>query len=132
MSECIIDHMSLSVADFAGMTAFYEKALSPLGITAMMRFGKDVTGDYDTAGFGRERPFLWIAGGGKAEPHVHIAIKADSRAQVDAFHQAALAAGGKDNGAPGLRPQYHPDYYAAFIIDPEGHNLETVCRTSEQ
>lgn len=132
MSECIIDHMSLSVADFAGMTAFYEKALAPLGITAMMRFGKDVTGDYNVAGLGREKPFLWIADAGKAEPHVHIAIRADSRAQVDAFHKAGMEAGGRDNGAPGLRPHYHADYYAAFIIDPEGHNLEAVCHKSEQ
>jgi catechol 2,3-dioxygenase-like lactoylglutathione lyase family enzyme len=132
MSECIIDHMSLSVADFAEMLAFYEQALAPLGITTMMRFGKDITGNVDVAGLGREKPFLWIADGGKTTPHAHLAIRADSRAQVDAFHRAALAAGGTDNGAPGLRPHYHANYYGAFIIDPEGHNLEAVYHKSEQ
>jgi catechol 2,3-dioxygenase-like lactoylglutathione lyase family enzyme len=132
MSELIIDHTSLSVADFATMLAFYEQALGPLGVTTLMRFGKDVTGDFDVAGLGREKPFLWIADGGKTTPHVHLALRADDRAQVDAFHKAALAAGGTDNGGPGLRPHYHANYYAAFIIDPEGHNLEAVCHKAEQ
>jgi catechol 2,3-dioxygenase-like lactoylglutathione lyase family enzyme len=132
MSECIIDHMSLSVADFATMVEFYEKALAPLGVKTLMRLGKDVTGNADLAGLGREKPFLWIADGGKAEPHIHIAIRAESRAGVDAFHQAAMAAGGRDNGAPGPRPHYHANYYGAFIIDPEGHNLEAVCHKSDQ
>lgn len=129
MIERMIDHMSLSVADFPGMLAFYEKALAPLGITALMRFGKDVTGNYEVAGLGSTKPFLWIADGGKTTPHMHIAIRADSHAEVDAFHAAALAAGAKDNGAPGLRQHYHANYYGAFVIDPEGHNLEAVCHT---
>lgn len=132
MSECIIDHTGLSVADFPATLAFYEKALAPLGVTVMMRFGKEVTGDFAVAGLGREKPFLWLADAGKTTPRQHIAIRADSRAQVDAFHKAGMDAGGKDNGAPGLRPHYHADYYAAFIIDPEGHNLEAVCHKSEQ
>ena len=123
----MIDHMSLNVADFAAMLAFYEQALAPLGITVVKRFGKEVTGDPDVAGLGREKPFLWIADAGKTEPRMHIAIRTDERAEVDAFYQAAIAAGGTDNGAPGLRPHYHADYYAAFVIDPEGHNLEVVC-----
>ena len=126
MSECIIDHVSLSVADFATMVAFYERALAPLGVKTLMRLGKDVTGYADLAGLGREKPFLWIADGGKAEPHIHLAMRADSHAEVDAFYQAALAAGGRDNGAPGLREHYHPNYYAAFVIDPDGHKLEAV------
>ena len=127
MSECIIDHTSLSVADFAAMLAFYEKALAPLGVKVLMRFGKEVTGNVEVAGLGREKPFLWIADAGKTEPRVHLAIRADSDAEVDAFYQAGIAAGGKDNGGPGLRPHYHPGYYGAFVIDPEGHNLEAVC-----
>jgi catechol 2,3-dioxygenase-like lactoylglutathione lyase family enzyme len=132
MTECIIDHMSLSVADFAAMVEFYEKALAPLGVTVLMRLGKNVTGNVELAGLGREKPFLWIADGGKTAPHVHLAIRADTRAAVDAFHQAAMAADGKDNGAPGLRPHYHANYYGAFIIDPEGHNLEAVCHKGDQ
>jgi catechol 2,3-dioxygenase-like lactoylglutathione lyase family enzyme len=127
MSERMIDHMSLSVGDFAPMLEFYEKALAPLGIKAMMRFGKDVTGDYELAGLGREKPFLWIADAGRTTPRVHLAIRAETRNEVDAFYRAAVAAGGQDNGAPGLRPHYHPDYYGAFVLDPEGHNLEVVC-----
>ena len=131
MSECIIDHISLNVADLAVMTAFYEKALAPLGVKIMMRFGKEVTGSFEIAGLGREKPFLWIAEVGKTEPRMHIALRADSHAEVDAFYKAAMAAGGKDNGAPGLREHYHPNYYAAFVVDPEGHNLEAVCHKAE-
>jgi catechol 2,3-dioxygenase-like lactoylglutathione lyase family enzyme len=113
------------------MTAFYEKALGPLGVKIMMRLGKEVTGGFELAGLGREKPFLWIAGVGKTEPHMHIAIRADSHAEVRAFHEAALSAGGRDNGAPGPRPHYHANYYGAFIIDPEGHNLEAVCHEAD-
>ncbi|MGB0087327.1 MAG: VOC family protein [Rhodomicrobiaceae bacterium] len=123
----MIDHVSLSAADFPAMVSFYEKALAPLGVKVLMRFGKEVTGGYEVAGFGREKPFLWIADAGKTEPRMHLAIRAEDRAEVAAFYNAALAAGGKDNGAPGLRPHYHANYYGAFVIDPEGHNLEAVC-----
>jgi catechol 2,3-dioxygenase-like lactoylglutathione lyase family enzyme len=132
MTERMIDHMSLSVADFAGMLAFYEQALGPLGIKAMMRLGKAETGGIDLAGLGREKPFLWIASAGKTEPRMHIAIRADNHAEVDAFYAAAMAAGGTDNGAPGPRPHYHANYYGAFVIDPEGHNLEAVCHTEQK
>lgn len=132
MSECTIDHTSLSVADFAGCVSFYEKALGALGVKVLMRFGPDVTGSVEVVGLGREKPFLWLADAGKTEPRVHLAIRADNRAQVDAFYKAALEAGGKDNGAPGLRPHYHENYYGAFVIDPEGHNLEAVCHQAEQ
>ena len=132
MSERMIDHMSLSVADFPAMVSFYERALAPLGIKVLMRFGKDVTGSYEVAGLGGEKPFLWVADAGKTTPRMHLAIRAEDRAEVDAFHKAALAAGGQDNGAPGLRPHYHPNYYGAFIIDPEGHNLEAVCHKAVQ
>jgi catechol 2,3-dioxygenase-like lactoylglutathione lyase family enzyme len=132
MSERMIDHMGLNVADFAAMLAFYEKALAPLGIKAMMRLDKNATGGLEIAGLGREKPFIWIASAGKTEPRMHIAIRADNHAEVDAFYQAAIAAGGKDNGAPGLRPHYHANYYGAFVIDPEGHNLEAVCHTEQK
>jgi catechol 2,3-dioxygenase-like lactoylglutathione lyase family enzyme len=91
MSECIIDHTSLSVADFAAMLAFYEKALAPLGVKVLMRFGREVTGNVEVAGLGREKPFLWLADAGKTEPRVHLAIRADSNAEVDAFYQAGSA-----------------------------------------
>lgn len=132
MSERIIDHMGLSAADFARMLEFYEKAFAPLGIKTMMRFGKDVTGDFEVAGLGREKPFLWLADAGQTTPRIHIAIRADDRGEVDAFYQAAIAAGGQNNGAPGLRPHYHADYYGAFVLDPEGHNLEVVCHKAAQ
>ena len=132
MSERMIDHMTLNVADFASCIAFYEKVLAPLGIKVLMRFGRDITGSYEFAGLGREKPFLWLSDAGKTEPPMHIAIRAESHEEVDAFYKAAIAAGGKDNGAPGLRPHYHPSYYGAFVLDPEGHNLEAVCHKAAE
>ena len=127
MSERMIDHMSLNVADLTVMEAFYEKAFTPLGVKAMMRLGKEITGSVDVVGFGAEKPFFWLVGTRKTEPSQHIAFRAESRDEVDAFYKAALDAGGKDNGAPGLRPHYHENYYGAFVLDPEGHNVEAVC-----
>jgi catechol 2,3-dioxygenase-like lactoylglutathione lyase family enzyme len=119
----VIDHISLKVKDFARSKAFYEKALAPLGFKAMMSFP-------EAAGYGDTHPAFWIGGGksaaDSAEP-VHVAFAAKDRKAVDAFHQAALAAGGKDNGKPGLRPQNHKDYYGAFVYDPDGNNVEAVC-----
>jgi catechol 2,3-dioxygenase-like lactoylglutathione lyase family enzyme len=132
MSEPIIDHMSLNVADLDAMVAFYEKALAPLGVTTMMRFGKEMTGTADVAGLGKNKPFFWLAGTGRTTPPQHIAFLAGSRAEVDAFYEAAIAAGGKDNGRPGLRPIYHEHYYGAFVLDPEGHNAEAVCHRPEK
>jgi catechol 2,3-dioxygenase-like lactoylglutathione lyase family enzyme len=127
-----IDHTSLSVSDFAAAKAFYSAALSPLGITVQMAFAKEATGGYDAAGFGLSgKPFFWLAGGGKTTPPVHIAFGADSRAEVDAFYKAAIAAGGKDNGAPGIRAHYHPNYYGAFVLDADGNNVEAVCHKPE-
>jgi catechol 2,3-dioxygenase-like lactoylglutathione lyase family enzyme len=125
----LLDHITLNVSDYARSKAFYEKALSPLGVAAIMEFG-------EACGFGRERkPDFWIGKGPTSfqKPEqlasitpVHVAFTARSRAEVDAFHAAALAAGGKDFGAPGLRPMYHPNYYGAFVLDPDGHNVEAV------
>jgi catechol 2,3-dioxygenase-like lactoylglutathione lyase family enzyme len=123
----VLDHVSMTVSDYARSKSFYTAALKPLSITLMMEFGKDVTGTSDQAGFGRGRPYFWI-GSGKATGPIHVAFGAATRADVDAFYAAAMAAGGKDNGAPGVRAHYHPDYYGAFVLDPDGHNIEAVCK----
>ena len=124
----LIDHMSLSVSDLDRAKAFYVRALAPLGIGIAMEIPKAITGDYDIVGFGKGgKGELWIAPGGKQTPQVHIAFLAASRADVDAFYAAAIAAGGKDNGGPGVRPHYHQHYYGAFVFDPDGNNIEAVC-----
>lgn len=115
----MLDHVSLKVADYDRAEAFYDIALSPLGLRRLM-------GGVGFAGYGDTRPFFWIGGGG-GPGSAHVAFVAPSRAVVDAFHKAALGAGGKDNGAPGVRAHYHPDYYGAFVLDPDGHNIEAVC-----
>jgi catechol 2,3-dioxygenase-like lactoylglutathione lyase family enzyme len=125
-----IDHTSLSVSDFAKAKAFYTAALKPLGINVLMEFPKSVTGGADVAGLGSNgKPFFWLADAGKTSPRVHLAFAAASRAEVDAFYKAAISAGAKDNGPPGVRPQYHPNYYGAFVVDADGHNIEAVCHT---
>jgi catechol 2,3-dioxygenase-like lactoylglutathione lyase family enzyme len=124
----MIDHAGLSVSDFARRRAFYVAALAPLGIGVQMEVTAEQTGGPVFTGFGVEgRPFFWIGTGALASHGVHVAFAAASRAEVEAFHAAALQAGGRDNGAPGLRPQYHPDYYGAFVLDPDGNNIEAVC-----
>lgn len=116
----MIDHIVINVADLAASKAFYEQALAPLAIAVVLEFP-------GTVGLGPERkPELWLRPGGGAE-HVHVALRASDRAEVDAFHEAALAAGGTDNGGPGVREIYHPHYYGAFVLDPDGHNVEAVC-----
>ncbi len=131
MSERMMDHMSVHVADLKAMRAFYEKACAPLGMSVVMQVTKEMTGYADMAGFGGHKPFLWLVGTEKTTPPLHMALKAETRAEVDAFYAAAMAAGGQDNGKPGIREHYHPNYYAAFVIDPEGHNLEAVCQKPE-
>lgn len=119
----MIDHLTLHVSDLARSRAFYEAALAPLGYSALMAFPGAV-------GMGANgKPDLWLAQG--ALTPFHLAIAAPNRAAVDAFYQAAMAAGAQDNGAPGPRPQYHPGYYGAFVIDPDGYNLEAVCHRPE-
>jgi len=128
----MIDHIGFSVADYARSRAFYVAALAPLGFVPVIEVSKEQTGDYEATGLGLVgRPQLWIGNGEAARGPTHIALVAESRAAVDAFYQAALAAGGRDNGPPGLRPHYHPDYYGAFVLDPDGHNIEAVCRRPE-
>jgi catechol 2,3-dioxygenase-like lactoylglutathione lyase family enzyme len=126
----MIDHLGLGVRDFAVSKAFYSTALKPIGYELVYDLPPEVTGlGAATAGFGvPPKPDFWIGGETPNVPPVHVAFRAASRAQVDAFYRAALAAGGRDNGPPGPRPHYHPDYYGAFVLDPDGHNIEVVCR----
>lgn len=127
-----IDHTSISVTDLEAAKRFYTAALAPLRVVLMMEFPSSDTGDFPVAGLGADgKPFLWLAGGGKQTPHVHLAIRAETRAQVDAFYAAAIAAGGRDNGPPGLRPHYHETYYGAFVFDADGNNIEAVCHAPE-
>lgn len=126
----LIDHCGLDVADFARARAFYDRALAPLGIAVIVEPAPKVCG-YGRTGGGDvqagEQSF-WI-GEGRAGGHLHLAFAARSREEVDAFHREAVAAGGIDNGAPGIREKYGPNYYAAFVLDPEGHNIEAVFNT---
>jgi catechol 2,3-dioxygenase-like lactoylglutathione lyase family enzyme len=128
----MLDHIGLAVADFDRAKAFYRAALKPLGLGVVMEVTAEETGGDAHAGFGDEgKPFFWIGTGAKPKGGAHVAFAAQTRAEVDAFHAAALAAGGRDNGAPGLRPHYHPNYYGAFVYDPDGNNIEAVCHRPE-
>jgi catechol 2,3-dioxygenase-like lactoylglutathione lyase family enzyme len=120
----MIDHAGFQVSDYARSKQFYTAALAPLGYVLVMEFG-------EAAGFGAGgKPDFWISAGKPTAP-VHVAILSPDRATVAAFHRAALAAGGRDNGAPGLRPEYHATYYGAFVLDPDGNNIEAVCHRAE-
>ena len=119
----ILDHVGLAVADFGRAMTFYTAALGTLGIKPLTQFEAD--GD-SHAGFGIDRPSFWIGTGKQHRGTAHVAFVARSRAEVEAFHAAALANGGRDNGKPGLRPHYHPNYYGAFVFDPDGNNVEAV------
>jgi len=123
----MIDHIGFSVSDYARAKAFYEMALKPLGYVLVMEVQQHEN-DAPAAGFGANgKPDFWIGGEGGLNKPVHVAITAKDRATVDAFYQAAMAAGGKDNGAPGVRAHYHPNYYGAFVRDADGNNIEAVC-----
>jgi catechol 2,3-dioxygenase-like lactoylglutathione lyase family enzyme len=127
----MIDHTGLKVRDPAASRRFYEAALAPLGYRVMMEVPVEVTGGRVVLGYGvPPKPDFWVAEGKPEQPPVHVAFRAESRAQVDAFYRAALAAGGRDNGPPGPRPHYHRSYYGAFVLDPDGHNVEAVCHTA--
>ena len=118
----MIDHTGIKAADPAKSRAFYEKALAPLGYRVMMEIPKEHTGGIVVFGMG-------VAEGAPKEK-LHIAFRAENHAQVDAFYKEAIAAGGTDNGPPGPRPHYHAGYYGAFVLDPDGHNIEAVCHGS--
>lgn len=121
----MLDHVSLSVTDTKKAQAFYAKALAPLGYKLVSEY----EGGF---GIGQEGgSTIWAAQGPAQRPFAHLAFRAKDRKQVDAFYKAALAAGGKDNGLPGLRENYSPTYYAAFVIDPDGNNIEAVCHSAK-
>lgn len=124
----MFDHVGLNVRDYKASRAFYEQALAPLGYSVVMAFD-----EWKGAGFGTsaDKPEFWIM---EREPYgtaTHVAFHCGDRATVDAFHAAALAAGGNDNGPPGIREHYHPTYYGAFALDPDGNNVEAVCHRPE-
>jgi catechol 2,3-dioxygenase-like lactoylglutathione lyase family enzyme len=129
----MIDHLGFPVSDYARSKAFYEHVLMPLGYGLVFEVTPEMTGGSDShAGFGLpRRPQFWISTGEPLRGRLHVSFAANTRGQVNAFHVAALAAGAHDNGAPGLRPQYHENYYGAFVLDPDGHNIEAVCHTPE-
>jgi catechol 2,3-dioxygenase-like lactoylglutathione lyase family enzyme len=120
--EAFIDHLAIPVRDMAASRRFYEAALAPFKIETAVIEG--------AVGFSSGGVDFFIKGG-KPAASMHIAFAAPDRATVDAFHAAALAAGGRDNGAPGLRPRYHPNYYGGYVLDPDGHNVEAVCHRPE-
>jgi catechol 2,3-dioxygenase-like lactoylglutathione lyase family enzyme len=118
----MLDHVGLNVRDYAASRRFYERALEPLGYAVVTAFD-----EWKAAGFGRGgKPSFWISGREPFGAGTHVAFEAADGAAVDAFHAAALAAGGRDNGPPGIRAEYHPTYYAAFVLDPDGNNAEAV------
>lgn len=131
----MIDHTGLQVSAPERSRRFYDRALAPLGYSLLMRLPPAATGGAAVYGYGvavsgrgvAPEPDFWVIEGTPNEPRVHVAFRADSRREVDEFHRAALAAGGRDNGPPGPRPQYHEHYYGAFVLDPDGHNIEAVC-----
>jgi catechol 2,3-dioxygenase-like lactoylglutathione lyase family enzyme len=132
----MIDHLGIPVGDIARATEFYRKALAPLGYGVVMEVSAAETGDSAAVGLGPPgkaqdfqsgKPSFWISEGKPLGEHIHVAFLAPTRASVDAFYRAALEAGGKDNGPPGLRPQYHANYYGAFVFDLDGNNIEAVC-----
>jgi catechol 2,3-dioxygenase-like lactoylglutathione lyase family enzyme len=125
----MIDHTGVSASDAAASIAFYQAALAPIGYQQLVSF--EAEDGSPVAGFGvAPKPDFWVAGGRPSQPPTHVAFVARTRAEVDAFHAAALGAGGTDHGAPGLRPHYHADYYAAFVLDLDGYNIEAVCHAA--
>jgi catechol 2,3-dioxygenase-like lactoylglutathione lyase family enzyme len=124
----MLDHVGFAVTEFERSKRFYIAALAPLSITLIMEVTPERTGLGSHAGFGADsKAFFWIANQGRPLTGLHVAFTAASRQQVDEFHRAALRIGGRDNGAPGLRPHYHENYYGAFVLDPDGNNVEAVC-----
>ena len=124
----MLDHVGICSANLERSQDFYTKALAPLSIELLMELTAEQTGANAHAGFGRDgKPFFWIGTGPRPSGPVHIAFVALRRFDVEAFYRAAMDAGGTDNGSPGLRPQYHPNYFGAFVLDPDGNNVEAVC-----
>jgi catechol 2,3-dioxygenase-like lactoylglutathione lyase family enzyme len=128
MERSMIAHVGILVSDIEKSKKFYTEALKPIGYQMLREYGVTATRPAASGGFGEPpRADLWIYQGTPSTA-VHIAFQVSTRTLVDAFYQAAIAAGGKDNGKPGIRPQYNPNYYGAFVLDPDGNNIEAVCR----
>jgi len=128
----MIDHIGIGVKDFDASRRFYDAALAPLGLSVMMEVTPEQTGGFHGIGYGDQgKPFFWIGNDSPRGAGMHVAFAAPNRASVDAFYAAAMAAGGTDHGAPGLRLHYHPNYYGAFVLDPDGINVEAVCHAPE-
>jgi catechol 2,3-dioxygenase-like lactoylglutathione lyase family enzyme len=130
----MLDHIGVPVTDIEKSRAFYDRALAPLGLKRMMDIGADnspLSSGHVASGYGDGKRFSFWIDAKPAVQKLHFAFVAETRATVDAFYKAAMAAGGRDNGVPGLRPHYHKDYYGAFVLDPDGHNAEAVCRKPE-
>jgi catechol 2,3-dioxygenase-like lactoylglutathione lyase family enzyme len=128
----MIDHTGLVASDFEKSKAFYSQALAAIGYSLLADFPASMTGHTDVAGYGEPpKPDFWISRGTPNQPPMHIAFRVGTRSLVNAFYNAAIVAGARDNGAPGLRSHYHPNYYGAFVLDPDGHNIEAVCHAPE-
>ena len=123
----MFDHVKFGVSDYAASKAFFLEALAPIGVVVV----SEGVPSYGVELSARGEPSLCLYQTDEKPAHLHLAFMARTRRQVDAFHRAALEAGGRDNGAPGLRPNYHANYYAAFVIAPDGHNIEMVCHAPE-
>lgn len=124
----IFDHVGIRVSDFDRSKVFYREALGTLKIELLADY---TFSDGRVAGFGKERPTFWIASGRAGRGETHVAFTAASRAEVNAFHSVGISVGGRDNGPPGIRAHYHPNYFGAFVLDPDGHNIEAVCHEPE-
>jgi len=127
----MIDHTGIAVKNFDVSKAFYDAALEPLGASLLYMVPEEYSGGVKVGGYGYTRPQFWLHESGGPGPGRHYAFTADTRAEVDAFYAAAMGAGGRDNGKPGIRAHYHPNYYGAFVFDPDGNNVEAVCHNAE-
>jgi catechol 2,3-dioxygenase-like lactoylglutathione lyase family enzyme len=128
----MLDHIGIAATDFTASRRLYEAALAPLGLSVVMEVTPEESGGYHGLGFGKDgKPFFWLGNSGPKGAGMHVAFAAETRAQVDAFYAAAMGAGGIDNGPPGIRAHYHPNYYGAFVFDPDGINVEAVCHRPE-
>jgi len=124
----MLDHVGFAVSDLERARKFYQQTLSPLGIMLIYDITAEQTDGEAYLGFGEDqRPYFWVGTGRRLGGNIHVALLAETRDLVDQFHAAGLRAGGKDNGAPGPRPHYHKNYYGAFVLDPDGNNIEAVC-----
>lgn len=128
----MLDHLGIGAKDFAESRRFYDAVLATLEIAPVVELTAEQTGGYRGVGYGvAGKPFFWLGGDGPRGAGIHMAFTASSRSQVEQFYEMALRFGGSDNGPPGLRTYYHPDYFAAFVFDPDGINVEAVCHAPE-